>query len=183
MESEKIHSNKAFFCDRDGIVNKRIVGGYVTSPAEFELIPEFPFLLQRFVKAGFTPILITNQQGVGKGIMTEQELAHVHDHMQQELYLSVGCRFHDIYYCARLRADESNRRKPKPAMLIEAAKKHSIDLLSSYMLGDMQSDADAAKAAGVTSILIPDPEVRNPSADILASSHRELIVEFDDLIH
>ncbi len=183
MGQQSRKHKRAFFCDRDGIVNRRIVGGYVTRPSEFEMQPHFPEVLQYFVQAGFVPILVTNQQGVGKGIMTELDLAAVHDYMQQQLQELVGLEFADIFYCPKLKTDATNRRKPSPQMLLEACERHGIDPCASYMLGDMQSDADAGKAAGATSILIPDPEVQNPTADIVLHSHKELILKFDDLIH
>lgn len=155
---------KTFFFDRDGIVNTRIMGGYVRDVSDFEFLPDFfPFF--RFVKeTGFLAVLVTNQQGIGKDLMTEQDLHDIHAFMQEQLFIKTGFAFDDIYFAGELnmirRKDccgdltATMRRKPSPAMLLEAAEKWHIDLKNSWMIGDSISDAEAGRSAGVQTILV-----------------------------
>ncbi|MES2765918.1 MAG: HAD family hydrolase [Bacteroidota bacterium] len=148
--------NKAFFFDRDGIVNRRKMGDYVYSIDEFEFLPDF-FQLFKKVKANdFVAILITNQQGIGKGLMTEEVLKEIHEHMQTELLKETGFQFDDIFYCADLATANSFKRKPQPGMILEAMEKWGVDQEDSWMIGDSKSDAQAGNAAGVKTILIGD---------------------------
>lgn len=146
--------HKACFFDRDGIVNTRIMCGYVTGVDEFEFLPDFFDVFRRIKDAGYLAILVTNQQGVGKGIMTEDDLASIHSYMQQELQRNTGYAFDDIYACTALASVANSCRKPSPAMLLEAIQTWSIDPTRSWMIGDTLTDAQAAQSAGVSAILI-----------------------------
>lgn len=145
---------KAFFFDRDGIVNQRIMCGYVTTPDEFIFFDDFFTLFRAVKQAGFLAILITNQQGIGKGLMTDDDLRQIHRMMQAELIARSGSGFDDIYYCGELSSSSTSRRKPSPAMLLEAIEKHDIDPAPSWLIGDSVSDTTAGKRAGVRTILI-----------------------------
>ncbi len=145
--------NRAVFFDRDGVVNKRIIGGYVTSIDEFVFLPEF-FTLFKLVKQNFLAILITNQQGLGKNLMTEKELSSIHSYMQYQLRIQTGYSFDDISYCGDLAESNSFRRKPNPGMLLEAMERWNINPKESFMIGDNISDYLAAINANINPILI-----------------------------
>jgi D-glycero-D-manno-heptose 1,7-bisphosphate phosphatase len=147
---------KAFFFDRDGIVNVRKMGDYVYSIDEFHFFPGFFELFKTVKERGFLAILITNQQGIGKGLMTEGALKEIHAHMQTEILKTTGSQFDDLYFCGDLTLANSFRRKPGPGMLLEAIEKWGIDAKQSWMIGDSRSDAEAGRAAGVRTILIGD---------------------------
>lgn len=158
--------NKAIFFDRDGVVNYRIVGEYVRDYSEFKLIPDFIPFFKVIKQNGFLAIMISNQQGIGKGLMNENELAEVHKTMQKELLNKTGYQFDDIYFSADLAESNSYRRKPNPGMIIEAIDKWNIDILNSWMIGDKQSDVIAGKSAGVRTVLLHfDIKKRIPEAD------------------
>ncbi|MFM7340783.1 MAG: D-glycero-alpha-D-manno-heptose-1,7-bisphosphate 7-phosphatase [Bacteroidota bacterium] len=145
--------NKALFLDRDGIINERIPNDYVKTPAEFKLIPESLGFFAWAKKHGYLTVIVTNQQGIGKGLMTEQNLADVHAYMCS-LLAEHGFAPDAIEFCGDLAETNSTRRKPAPGMLLEAAQKLDIDLSSSWMIGDSISDAQAGKSAGTTTILV-----------------------------
>lgn len=145
---------KAVFFDRDGIVNTRIMGGYVTSIGEFEILPGFFDVFRQVKEAGYLAVLVTNQQGIGKGLMTEADLHTIHEYMQSELLVHTGFVFDDLFFCPDLASVENSCRKPSPAMLLAAIDKWNIDPLQSWMIGDTVSDAKAARAAGVKAILV-----------------------------
>lgn len=148
--------NKAFFFDRDGIVNTRKVGDYVYSIDEFEFLEGFFSLFKTVKQAGFLAILITNQQGIGKGLMTEAALKEIHDFMQSGLLKETGMQFDDIFFCGDLASANSFKRKPQPGMILEAMGKWEVDARNSWMIGDSKSDAQAGHAAGVKTILVGD---------------------------
>jgi len=145
--------NKALFLDRDGIINERIISGYVTKPTEFKLIPESLSLFAWAKEHGYLTVIVTNQQGIGKGLMTEQDLADVHTYMCS-LLAEHGFAPDAIEYCPDPDGTNSTRRKPAPGMLLDAAQQLNINLSSSWMIGDSITDAQAGKEAGTTTILI-----------------------------
>lgn len=168
---------KAFFFDRDGVVNKRIIGGYVTNPKKMIFLPHFFEIFSLVKSAGFLTILVTNQQGIGKGLMTETQLAKVHEFMQSELKRNCKAGFDDIYYCPGLKKFEPPCRKPRPGMLLKAAGKWDIELGKSWMLGDSPSDAAAGKKAGANTILVGDFLYKDaPDADFIFQNY--LAVKF-----
>jgi len=150
--------NKAVFFDRDGIINQRIIGGYVIKPEQFKLNPEIVDVIKFIKENNFLAILITNQQGVGKGLMTLSELDEVHSFMQNLLLEKCGYNFDDIYFCTELAVSNSYYRKPNPGMLIDAINKWKIETDTSIMIGDTDSDIIAGKSSGLKTILVSDTE-------------------------
>jgi D-glycero-D-manno-heptose 1,7-bisphosphate phosphatase len=165
--------NKAVFFDRDGVVNQRIFGDYVVRTEQFLLIPEITKILAYLKSNGYLLILITNQQGVGKGLMDEHDLEIIHKFMQQELF-NFGVSFDDIYFCTELAESNSLRRKPNPGMIFEAIEKYDIDVRESYLIGDSGSDILAGQSAGLTTILISD-DSQKTQPDYHVSNHTDLM--------
>ncbi|HTC13547.1 MAG TPA: HAD family hydrolase [Chthoniobacterales bacterium] len=140
---------KAIFLDRDGTLMKDV--GYCSRPDEVELLEGVSELLPRLKNAGFKLIIVTNQSGIGRGYFTEEDFWAV----QQELQKQLGADVIDAtYFCADTPQQESERRKPNPGMLLEAATDLSIDLNQSYMVGDKASDAEAGIRAGVRATIL-----------------------------
>ena len=150
--SDSIKINKAIFFDRDGVVNYRQAGVYLSKPEDFKIIPDFFPFFTTIKNSSYLAILVTNQQGIGKGLMTEKELYEVHQYMQTLIFESTGFMFDDIYYCPELKETNSPRRKPNPGMLLEAIEKWNIDTENSWMIGDRKSDSIAGKRAGLQTI-------------------------------
>lgn len=165
---------KAIFFDRDGVVNYRLVKDYVKSADEFHFVPDFFDFFRNIKNAGYLAVLVTNQQSVGKGIMTEAELCEIFDHMQREIRKSTGFAFDDIYYCTALSQAGSPDRKPNPGMLLKAIEKWDIDRVKSWMIGDRGSDAQAGRNAGVHSIIVGNsPDDEKSLADICFANFNE----------
>lgn len=144
----------ALFLDRDGVINERIVGGYVRTPSEFVLLADVLPILRAAHAAGRVLVLITNQQGVGKGLMSNEDLDLVHAHMQHLLRDHLGFELDAIYTCTSLAVANDPRRKPAPGMLLEAIQDLDLDPAASVFLGDSTSDAQAGRAAGVRTVLV-----------------------------
>jgi len=169
-------NNKAVFFDRDGIINHRKIGDYVSSVEEFIIIPEFFDLFREITSLGFITILVTNQQGIGKGLMSIYDLRIIHHHLQSELLRNTGAMFDDIRFCGSLSSENDFRRKPEPGMILEAAQQWKIDLQSSFIIGDMQSDIIAGNRAGVKTIFVGNPsDLTEVKPDFCFNSHIELI--------
>jgi D-glycero-D-manno-heptose 1,7-bisphosphate phosphatase len=140
------------FFDRDGIVNQSPGPGYVERVADFHLLPEFPPALSVARRKGYAAVLITNQRGVGKGVMTQATLDAIHTFMKDELARH-GLALDAVYACSEL--DRTHPRlKPQPGMLLEAALDLGLDLARSWMVGDNEKDVQAGKAAGCRTILV-----------------------------
>ena len=147
---------RALFLDRDGVINRRLVGEYVRTPNEFELLEDILPILAEAKQKGYVLILISNQQGVGKGLMTESDLEEVNGHMQRMIEDRLNFCLDDIRVCTSLASENDPRRKPQPGMLLEAIQEHSIDPSGSWFIGDSATDAQAGRAAGVRTALVGD---------------------------
>lgn len=157
----------AVFLDRDGVINRRIVGGYVRRWEEFEFLPGIMETLPPMHAAGFRTVLVTNQRGIALGLMSEHDLAAIHERMQQALADATGHRIDAIYFCPHDRAGGCACRKPMPGMLLDAARDLDLDLSRSWMIGDSESDIEAGRAAGCRTVLVGHGETR---ADFTAGS-------------
>ena len=109
------------------------------------------------------------------GIMSEQQLHAVHEELQREMEREAGIRFDDIFFCTD--ADKSStRRKPSPAMLLEAAEKWNIDLANSWMIGDSMSDIEAGTRAGTkTAFLVTQHSEEIPTATKIIHRLEEIL--------
>jgi D,D-heptose 1,7-bisphosphate phosphatase len=136
----------AFFFDRDGTVNASPGPGYVLRWEDFHFLPGIPEMLAAVKAAGWRAILVTSQQGVGKGLMSLATLEDIHSRMQAAL--GPAASFDGIYACTGLDGVDP-RRKPSPVMLLEAARDHHLDLAASWNIGDKERDLEMGRAAGV----------------------------------
>ncbi len=144
------------FLDRDGVLNRHILGDYVRTPQMWEWMPGILPALARWSGKFKHIVLVTNQRGVGKGVMTDAQLAQVHAYMMQGV-LEAGGRIDLILACTSV-SEEDPRRKPNLGMFYEACSLFpDIDAKSSVMLGDAPSDAAFAKNCGMPFILL-NPE-------------------------
>lgn len=159
---------RAIFLDRDGVLNVRRVDDYVKRWEEFSFLPGIFQVLPEIHRAGYLAVLVTNQRGIGRGLMELGDLETIHDLMQRELELRSGHRLDAIYFCPHDRDAACDCRKPLPGMLLEAARDLEIDLEGSWMIGDSESDIEAGRAAGARTVKI-DPELGATSAEILVA--------------
>ena len=151
------------FLDRDGVINVRIIDGYVTKIDEFEFLPNVIEALKIFKNKFKHIIVVTNQQGVGKGIMKMEDVEEVHEFMIQQT-ANNDAKIDKVYFCPQLKSVQGNYRKPSPKMAYFAKNDFpDIDLSKSIMIGDMNSDVEFGKNAGMKTIFIGDNELKlNP---------------------
>lgn len=160
MDWKSIIDNEwTLFLDRDGVINVRIIDGYVTNIEDFEFLPNVIEAFKIFKDKFKRIIIVTNQQGVGKGIMTNEDVRNVHSYMFQEIE-SKGGKIDGVYFCPQLKSDLDNYRKPSPMMAYYAKNEFpDIDLQKSIMIGDMNSDVEFGKNAGMKTIFVGDNEL------------------------
>lgn len=170
------------FFDRDGVINvpPPVEVRYVRRWSDFQFVSGMEDVLTRVGELGFLKVLITNQQGVAKGVMTEAELTDLHTAMQQHL-AERQAAFDAIHAAIGLTATDT-RRKPHPTMLLEAAEALTIDLGRSWMIGDHDNDMRAAKAAGVGTIRFVGLKAIEESSDYVVRSAEELLEVIDGLV-
>jgi len=167
--------SKAIFFDRDGVINERILGGYVRSWDQFHFLPDVGKTLKEIKDRGYIAIIISNQRGVGLGLMSEDDLHDIHSRMQKELVETYGVEFDEIIVCTDW-ADDSARRKPSPAMLLEAQKKYDIDMAMSWMIGDTPSDIEAGIRAGTkTAFLLNEHNAPPDDATVCIQALEDII--------
>ena len=154
-----INKDWTLFLDRDGVINVRIIDGYVTKINEFEFLQNVIEALKIFKKKFKHIIVVTNQQGVGKGIMKFEDVEEVHRFMVQKVADNEG-KIDKVYFCPQLKSVPDNYRKPSPKMAYFAQNDFpDIDLSKSIMIGDMYSDVEFGKNAGMKTIFIGDNEM------------------------
>ena len=144
-------ANRAVFLDRDGTMAKD--GPYCSCPDDFELFPETAEAVAVLNEHGFKVIVITNQSGVGRGYFNEATLAEIHEKMKREV-ARAGAWIDGIYYCPHHPDDACDCRKPKPKLILQAAREHDIDLKRSFMVGDLPMDIELGKNVGCKTALV-----------------------------
>ena len=124
---------------------------YCGDPAQVKLYPGVPDALASLKQAGFRTFVVTNQSGIGRGLITEAQYRAV----QGELLRQIGDRAIDAsYFCPDAPGVPSARRKPEPGMVLEAAADFDLDLAGSYFIGDKSADIECGRRAGMRTILV-----------------------------
>ena len=142
------------FLDRDGVINRKVPeGDYVKSWREFEFLPGVFDALRLLKLQGFRLIVVTNQRGIGRGLFSEQDLASIHSHMQEELE-KAGGGLDAIYHCPH-ELNSCDCRKPATGLFLRAQKAFpDIEFAKSIVVGDTIGDMRAAQRLGCRKALI-----------------------------
>lgn len=142
-------SARAVFFDRDGTLMEEV--HYCADPAQVRLYAGVAEGLRKLKQAGFRTFIVSNQSGIGRGLITEAQYRAV----QAELMAQIGEGLIDAsYFCPDAPGTPSTRRKPEPGMLLEAAAEFDVDLGGCYMIGDKTADVECGRRAGVRTILV-----------------------------
>lgn len=161
----EFHSFRAVFLDRDGVINRALTRDGKPYPpsslAEFEILPGVVEACAQLKQAGFLLVVVTNQPDVGRGTTDQKTVETLHAEMLRVLPVDRV----EVCYHPGKGASECDCRKPRPGMLLRAAREMNIDRARSFIVGDRWRDIDAGHAAGVTTILIDynyDESLRQP---------------------
>lgn len=155
--TDKFFSNKKnILLDRDGVINvKPDKANYVKKWSEWEWMPDAISSLKRLKEKGFNVYIISNQAGVGRGIMSEQDLQNIHDVMKSYI-INADARIDDIFYCPHSWDAGCDCRKPKAGLFFQAQNKYDFNLLETYYIGDDERDHEVANKAGCKFLMVSE---------------------------
>lgn len=175
MQLTDIQNDWTLFLDRDGVINHDKDNDYIRNWQEFRFYDTTRKALQLLADKFATIVVVTNQKGVGRGLMTQSDLEDIHRNMLNDIR-EAGGRIDRIYYCTDLSNDSPNR-KPNPGMAMQArADFPQIDFRKSLMVGNRTSDMGFGRNAGMYTVFLatthpetpfPDPDIDFRFADLL----------------
>ncbi|WBW96703.1 D-glycero-alpha-D-manno-heptose-1,7-bisphosphate 7-phosphatase [Oceanirhabdus sp. W0125-5] len=161
---------KAVFLDRDGVIIED--SGYIDTIEEVKF---FPFTMEALKELNkhYELFIVTNQSGIGRGLITEEGVDKVHEYILDELRKN-DIHIREVYCCTHINEDKCICRKPNPYFLLEAEKKLDIDLKNSFVIGDHPSDVELAVNAGATGIYVL---TGHGEKHLRKLKHRDVIVD------
>jgi histidinol-phosphate phosphatase family protein len=149
-----MHKLDTLFLDRDGVINVKLDGQYVKNTDEFEFMIGAETAISKLSKIFNRILIVTNQQGIAKGIMSDKDLGVLHDYMLFELKKNGGV-IDKIYYCPHLAAENCSCRKPNPGMIQQAIIDFpEIKVEDSYLIGDSDTDILAGNKTGLITVKV-----------------------------
>jgi len=179
----------AVFLDRDGTINEE--RGHIHNPHDLMLLSGAASAISRLNESQYLTVVVTNQSVIARGKCTESDMNTIHNRLQS-LIGEFGASIDRIYYCPHYPEQIAGGRKdlkilcecrkPEPGLILRATKNMNIDLNKSWMVGDMTSDIEAAKKAGVKSILLADQGVTDNQKSVLPDAQCLDLKEAVDLI-
>lgn len=146
---------KFILLDRDGVINRRIVDGYVTSWDRFVFLPRAMDGLRLLAEHGYAALIVSNQAAAAKGLISPAELDAITRRFLGEVEKEGG-RIEGVYYCLHRPEDGCDCRKPKPGLLRRAQAEHGFSFQETFLLGDAESDLVAAASVGSPAIMISE---------------------------
>jgi D-glycero-D-manno-heptose 1,7-bisphosphate phosphatase len=152
---------------RDGVINRRAVGASVFSWNQFEFLPRVLEALRLLAEHGFTALVVSNQECVGRGLMSAHELRYITSRYLLEVALEAG-EIGKVYYCMHTEAEGCTCRMPLPGLLQRAMEEHGLLPAETYMIGSLPEDMEAAARAGCPGILIRREAYQNTESTLEA---------------
>lgn len=176
MKNWQVDGSWTLFLDRDGVINVRILDDYVKGTDEFKLLPGVAKSISKANKLFSHVFVVTNQQGIGKGLMTERNLLDIHTYCSELLEVENG-RIDRYYFAPALASDNSDLRKPGSGMALLAKQEFpSIDFQKSIMVGDSDSDIEFGRKLGMKTVFIRHDDVsEHETADLTCDSLESFI--------
>jgi len=165
-----MHKLDTLFLDRDGVINVKLEGGqYVKNAKEFEFMVGAENAISKLSKIFNRILIVTNQQGIAKGIMSDKDLGVLHKYMLFELQ-KYGGLINKIYYCPHLASESCSCRKPNPGMIQQAMIDFpEIKLEDSYLIGDSDTDILAGNKIGLITVKVDNEYTLSKWCDELSS--------------
>lgn len=165
---------RALFLDRDGVINVRKIGGYITDYKDFVFIDGVLEALSMFKNWFKYIFIVTNQQGIGKGLMSEENFDKLNTLMLKEIDKHSGY-ITKVYHCSSLKQDNDPNRKPSIGMALQAKMDYPmIDFESSVMVGDSMSDMLFGKNASMHTVFIDNHTEKDIDNTIIENTYNSL---------
>ena len=163
-------SKKAIFLDRDGVINKEV--NYLYKIKDFEFIDGVFESCQHFQKLGYEILVVTNQSGISRGFYSDKDYLALNMWMLRQ-FNDNNIKILGTFYCPHGPKQVCECRKPKSGMFLQANKNHNIDMKNSWMIGDKETDIQAANSAGILNTIL----VRSGHKIIESSSKADFIID------
>lgn len=174
MQQILIDNSYTLFLDRDGVINKNIDGSYVLDWEQFEFLNGVLETMPKLAKLFPRIVVVTNQQCIAKGLITEDELNEIHQNMMNLIELNGG-RIDAIYFAPDMASEQNNLRKPRNGMAFLAQNDFpEIDFNKSIMVGDKLSDMEFAKSVGMITVYLSKTYIENPLIDYTINTFSDL---------
>ena len=173
LKNLNIDKSWTLFLDRDGVINKKIDDDYVKHTIEFEFIEGVIPSLKKLKDVFGITVVVTNQQGIGRGVMRTEDLELIHKNMVYEIEY-MGGKIDKVYFSPYLASENHPTRKPGIGMALKAKGDFpEIDFTKSIIVGDSMSDMEFGKRAGMKTVFISDKEVKDDKVDFNFKSLKE----------
>lgn len=168
-----IDQSWTLFLDRDGVINEKLEKDYVKRLDEFQFLTGAKEAIVHLSQLFGTTVVVTNQQGIGKGLMTTEDLKLVHQYMMNEVE-AAGGKIDEVYFAPDLASSNSINRKPNTGMAEQARKDFPhIDFKKSVMVGDSLSDMQMGKRVGMITVYITQSSEKLKEADFQFKSLKD----------
>jgi len=164
--------------DRDGVINRNR-DDYVKSVDEFEFLPGSREAVRRLTEAGLRVVVVSNQQAVGKGLMSPETLEEI-DRMMKAGISEAGGRIDAAYYCPHLKEENCECRKPETGLLRRASRDFGVPLSQAVLIGDSPSDIEAGKRAGCHTIAVLSGKLSAEEIDDLTTKPDEVAANLEE---
>lgn len=177
LKDLNIDKTWTLFLDRDGVINKKLKNDYVKHWIEFEFIEGVTDALKKLNDCFGVIVVVTNQQGIGKGLYRTEDLELIHKNMLYEIEY-MGGRIDKVYFSPYLNSENHPTRKPGIGMALAAKKDYPlIDFNKSIIVGDSMSDMEFGRNAGMKTAYISELPVSNEKIDLNFTSLSEFSVQ------
>lgn len=174
---DKIDKTWTIFLDRDGVINRDKDGDYIRHKGEFEMLEGVADAIKKFNSIFGLTIVVTNQKGVGKGLMTLDDLNGIHELLAEQIAVK-GAKVDKIYFATSLDNNHPNR-KPQPGMAhLAKADFAEIDLAKSIMVGNRMSDMEFGRNAGMYTVFLSTTHPETPFPHENIDARYESLIAF-----
>lgn len=169
MSNKLINKKTVVFLDRDGVINEN--NGFVNKEEDFKFIFGSPYAIKSLNDAGVITIIVTNQGGIEKGFLTEDQFLDINNYMRDQLK-KFGAKIDHVYYCPYM---EGPCRKPEPGMILSAIKDFNLQKYNKYLIGDRLTDIEAGNKTNCTTILVETGDGKKEKEKLKDPNSRKLI--------
>lgn len=166
--------------DRDGVLNRDRADSVLT-PNQLEVIPAAMQAVRRLCEAGYAVVVITNQAGIGRGLLTEEGLEEIHEKLKREVSRAGG-RLAAIYHCPHHPDAGCACRKPAPGLILQAREDWGFDPARTWMVGDSVKDIEAAETVGCRAVLVKTGKGRESAKERPEAPVFEDLLDFVDSV-